>query len=359
METMKRDLYEILGIGRNDDPSAIKAAYRKLALKYHPDRNPGDREAEEKFKEITRAYEVLCDPEKRRMYDLTGSVGGAGGGSDAYSGFGIDEALRAFQEFFGFGHSAGSAAAVGKDVVMTVSLELREVVTGGTRELEVSRLEPCDDCAGTGADPESGMKTCSRCDGHGKVITLHRTFFGTMRSVGTCSVCKGTGRVPVKPCPRCSGEGLEIRKRRIFLDIPAGVSEGHFIRLRGQGHHPPGGGRPGDLVLKIEKIDYGRFRRDGFDLLYRVPLSFPQAALGTKIKIPPVEDGEIEVELPPGVQPGEKLVLKRKGIAKLKGFGRGDLVLIADVYIPRKLSRKEKNLLGELDKSGHFTPPGK
>lgn len=354
---MSSDPYEVLGVNRDADPKAIKSAYRRLALKYHPDRNPGDRTSEERFKEITQAYEILSDPDKRHRFDRTGSVDGMPDMSDFFGGFGMDDALRAFQDIFGFGRGSSEGSSAGGDVVMDVELELHEVVEGSTREIGIERNEHCSVCDGTGADPEKGVRQCDRCDGQGRLRTVRRTILGTMQSVTTCPSCGGRGRIPVKPCPGCLGSRLESRDRKISVDLPAGVSEGHFIRLRGQGHFPPGDGPPGDLILRIASVDYGMFQRDGYDLVYRTALSFPQAALGSRISIPSSGGGTEEVDLPPGVQPGERLVLKRKGIKKLKGFGRGDLVVIADVYVPEKLSRKEKSVLEELEASTRFKPP--
>jgi molecular chaperone DnaJ len=353
---MSTDPYEILGVSRDDDNDTIKSAYRRLALKYHPDRNPGDKEAEEKFKEITKAYEILSDPAKRRRFDMTGSADGMPDMGDFFGGFGLDDAMRAFQDIFGFGRSGGSTVTQGEDVVVDIMLELDEVVSGAKREITVKRNEHCLSCDGSGAHPEHGLETCKRCSGQGRIRTIRRTMLGTMQSVSTCPDCNGRGRLPVKPCPDCGGSRLEQRERTVSVDLPAGVSEGHFIRLRGQGHFPPDEGPPGDLILRIKGIDYGPFERDGFDLLYRTDISFPQAALGTSITIPAVEEESTEIDLPSGIQPGERLVIKRKGIKKLKGFGRGDIVVIPQVYVPQKLSRKEKSLLRELDGSDHFNP---
>lgn len=354
---MSHDPYGVLGVNRDDDQATIKGAYRKLALKYHPDRNPGDKVAEEKFKEITQAYEILSDPEKRRRYDMTGSTDGMPDMSDFFGGFGMDDALRAFQDIFGFGRS-GPSSSVGEDAVVDIELDLREVVMGSTREISVSRNEHCSLCEGTGAHPDHGLSSCERCGGQGRIRTVRRTLLGAMQSVSVCPECRGRGRIPVKTCPDCGGSRLESRERKISVEVPAGVSEGHFIRLRGQGHFPPDEGPPGDLILRIVNVDYGEFQREGYDLVYRTRISFPQAALGTSITIPPVEEDPADVDLPSGIQPGERLVLKRKGIKKLKGFGRGDLVVIADVYVPEKLSRKEKEVLRGLEGSNHFKPSG-
>jgi molecular chaperone DnaJ len=351
---MSSNPYEILGVGREDDHATIKSAYRKLALKYHPDRNPGDRAAEEKFKEITQAYEILSDPGKRDRFDRTGSVDGMPDMSDIFGGFGMDDALRAFQDIFGFGQSRETST--GGDTVIDIELDLNEVALGSSRELKIERNEHCRFCDGTGADPSEGLKQCTRCGGHGRIRTVRRTLLGAMQSVSICPSCNGRGKIPVKVCPKCLGSKLESRGRTISVDIPAGITEGHFIRLRGQGHFPGDNGPPGDAIMRIKNIDYGEFHRDGYDLIYRTIVSFPDAALGTEITIPAIEEETVNISIPSGVQPGERLVLKRKGIKKLKGFGRGDIVVIADVYVPKKLSRKEKKALEELGESDHFIP---
>jgi len=351
---MSNNPYEVLGVERDADHATIKGAYRKLALKYHPDRNPGDRGAEDRFKEITQAYEILSDPQKRQRFDRTGSVNGMPDMSDFFGGFGMDDALRAFQDIFGFGQSSGTSS--GEDAVIDIELTLKEAALGSTREITVERKEHCSVCDGTGADPSEGLKRCERCGGQGRIRTVRRTLLGAMQSVSICPSCRGRGSIPVKICPGCLGSRLETRKRKITVDLPAGITEGHFVRLRGQGHFSENDGPPGDLILRIKKIDYGEFQRDGYDLIYRTRISFPEAALGTTITIPSIDEENTEIAIPSGVQPGEKLVLKRKGIKRLKGFGRGDIVVIADVYVPEKLSRKEKEVLKKLGESNHFVP---
>ncbi len=351
---MSSNPYGILGVDKDADHAAIKSAYRQLALKYHPDRNPGDRAAEEKFKEITQAYEILSDPQKKQRFDRTGSADGMPDMSDFFGGFGMDDALRAFQDIFGFGQQR--EASVGEDAVIDVELNLQEVALGTSREITVKRNEHCSICDGSGADPKEGMRQCQKCGGQGRVRTVRRTLLGAIQSVALCPDCRGRGSIPVKLCSGCHGSRLESRERKISVDLPAGVSEGHYIRLRGQGHFPENDGPAGDLILRIRNIDYGEFQRDSYDLIYTTRISFPDAALGTEITIPAVEETTMNITIPPGVQPGEKLVIKKKGIRKLKGFGRGNVVVIADVYVPEKLSRKEKKVLKELGESDHFDP---
>ncbi len=351
---MSSSPYEILGVTGNADQDTIKSAYRKLALKYHPDRNPGDLRAEDKFKEITKAYEILSDPRKRQIFDRTGSWDGTPNMSDFFSGFGMDDALRAFQDIFGFSRSRGPSP--GADITFDVDLDLKDVVNGTEREISIRRKEHCRTCDGTGADPSKGLETCSNCGGQGRVRTVRRTLLGAMQSVVICPSCNGRGKTPKKVCSACLGSRLESRERKIVVDLPAGISKGHFIRLRGQGHFPENDGPPGDLILRIRKIDYAEFIREGDNLVYRTRISFPDAALGTEITIPAIEDKARKISIPAGVQPGEKLIIRKKGIRKLKGFGRGDLIVIADVYVPEQLSRKEKITLEELSNSKHFIP---
>jgi len=350
---MNADLYEVLGVSRDADGAAIKAAYRKLALEFHPDRNPGDKHAEERFKEITRAYGVLTDPGKRSAYDRTGSPDGMPDMSDFFGGFGMDDALRSFREMFGFGGGSGRSQR-GSDIMMHLDLELSEAALGTVKEISVTRSEHCSICDGSGADPEHGLIPCPDCDGRGRVRSLRRTVLGTFQSVSDCPACEGTGRIPKVSCEHCRGTGLETRERKVKLDIPAGISAGHYIKHRGLGHFPPGGGDPGDLVMKVESIDYGDFIRDGDDLIYRIRISFPQAALGTTVEIPTVENESLSIDIPAGIQPMEKLVLKRRGMKRLQRMGRGSIVVVPEVFVPRKLSRKEKKILQELSETDSF-----
>jgi len=355
------DPYEVLGVDRDASQSDIKRAYRRLAVKYHPDKNPDDPGAEERFKRVGEAYEILGDEAKRSRYDRFGSADGAPDLGDIFGGggFGFDDALRTFMENFGFGGFGGGSGrrrARGHDITVEVELDLEEVAVGASRELEVRRSEPCEECDGTGADPEEGMEECSTCGGRGRVRSTRRTFLGAIQTVHDCPDCGGAGRSPRKKCSACHGTGANVRRRKIKVDLPAGVSAGHFIRLRGQGDHPGADGVPGDLIVHITAVEYGEFHRDEFDLVTERKVSFPEAALGTEITVPLPEGGEQTVEVPAGCQPGEELVLKGLGIGKLQRGGRGDLRVVIRVHVPKKLSRGERRTLEELASSRRFRP---
>lgn len=355
------DPYEVLGVDRNASSSEIKSAYRRLALKNHPDKNPGDKGAEERFKHISEAYQILSDPVKRDRFDRFGSVEGGPDLSDVFGGFGLDDALRAFMENFGFGgfsaaSSGGPRRRRGQDIVVDVELEVREVALGATRELTVMRAEPCPECDGTGADPAEGMMDCPACEGRGRVRTTRRTFLGSIQSVHVCDRCNGRGEVPKKKCPNCSGTGAKTVKRRIKVDVPAGIGEGHYLKLGRQGDFPGTHGVSGDLIVHVKSVDYGPFERTGDDLVYHAEISFPRAALGATIRVPLASGEHRDVDVEGGTQPGDVLLLEGEGIGRLRGRGRGDLRVVIDVYVPRKLSREEKRILSELSESKRFQP---
>lgn len=354
--------YETLGVPRDTSDEDIKSAYRRLALQYHPDRNPGDMAAEEKFKEIGRAYEILSDPSRRERFDRFGTTDERPGLGDFFSGgFGLDDALRAFMENFGIGGfgsepggMGGRRVSRGTDVPVEVDLDLAEAVLGAEREIRIRREEVCPTCDGSGADPEEGMMTCLHCGGQGRTRSTRRTILGSFQTVSSCVVCNGSGRLPKKPCGDCRGRGTARRERRINVNLPAGIDNGHFLRLRGQGNHPGGDGVPGDLIVSIRKVDYGDFRKEGDNLIYYLKLSVPEAALGTEVKVIGADGEELRIEIPSGTQPGDEIVLRGEGTGRLRGRGRGNLVVSVGVYVPKKLSRDERKTLEEMLGAKHF-----
>jgi molecular chaperone DnaJ len=352
--------YETLGVPRNASDEDIKSAYRGLALQYHPDRNPGNAAAEEKFKEIGRAYEILSDPASRERFDRFGTTDeGRPGIGDFFSGgFGLDDALRAFMENFGFGDfgsgSGGSRVSRGSDIEVEVDLDLSEAALGAEREIRLRRDEACETCEGSGADPDEGLMACLQCGGQGRIRSARRTILGNFQTVSACAVCRGSGKLPKKPCGDCGGRGTATRERKISVSLPAGVDGGHFLRLRGQGNHPGGNGVSGDLIVSIRKVSYGDFRREGDNLVYSLTLSVPEAALGTDVEITGADGEELKIEIPAGTQPGDLIVVRGEGTGRLRGRGRGNLIVSVGVYVPRKLSRDEKKTLEDMLEAKHF-----
>lgn len=355
--------YEVLGVERNASPDEIKRAYRGAAMKNHPDRNPGDKQAEERFKEAARAYEILSNPSRREAYDRFGTTGepgssGMGGMEDIFGGFGIDDALRAFMENFGFSTGGSSRNTLhGEDVTVKVNLDLQEAALGGRREIEVDRNTACEACRGTGADSGAGSETCRHCNGSGRISATRNTLLGSFRTVKECPICRGTGEVPKKMCSHCRGKGFERKKSSIAVDLPAGLSPGHYIRLRGQGNHPGQGGVPGDLRLHINRIDYGPFIREEEDLVYPLLISYPQAVLGGDFEIPTPEGESASVKVPGGTQPGTRIKLRNLGMGRLNRRGRGDLIAQVQIHVPSRVKRKEKELLNKLEEYPSFRPP--
>ena len=371
----KRDYYEVLGIGREASPEEIKKAYRKLAVQYHPDKNPGDKGAEEKFKEATEAYEVLRDKDKRTQYDQFGHDGpfarAGGGGGGSYGGlhdFDLSDALNAFmRDFGGFGfedlftegRSAGGRARRGSnrggDLQVRLRLGLEEVAQGVEKTLKINLQQTCQECSGTGS--KSGKtSTCQTCQGMGQVRNVQRSIFGQFVSVAPCQNCGGTGRVIEDRCTECHGEGRVTRERKIKVKIPAGVNTGNYLTLRGQGNAGLRGGPPGDLIVLIEVEDDENFERHGDDVLYDLPISFSQAALGAELEIPTLE-GKARITIPPGAQTGKVLRMRGKGLPRLNSSGRGDQLVRITVWTPTKLSSRERELLQELSQVESQSPP--
>lgn len=362
----RRDYYEVLGLDRGASGEEIKRAYRKLAMRHHPDRNPDDPEAEERFKEATEAYEVLRDPDQRARYDRFGHAGvGRGARGAGFHEFDLSDALRAFmrdfggfEDLFGGGRSRGGRSRgplKGTDVQMRLGITLEEVVTGVEKTIRAKLLQPCGTCDGKGS--ESGEPApCPTCGGHGEVRQAQRSIFGQFVSVRTCPRCGGEGTVVTDPCRTCGGEGRVREDRRIKVRIPAGVETGNYLTLHGEGNAGPRGGPAGDLLIVVEVEPHERFRRRGQDVLVDLALSFPQAALGGEIEIGTLL-GSATLAIPAGTQSGDVLRLAGEGVPPLGGGERGDQLVQVTVWVPTRLSDEERARLEELTDSPNFVPP--
>ncbi len=361
----KRDYYEILGVDKNATADEIKKAYRKLAFKFHPDKNPGDQQAEDSFKEATEAYEVLNDAQKRSMYDQYGHAGMGGAGGDPFGGMGaggfdISDALRAFmrdfggfggfEDFFGGAGAGGGRQAQrkGRDLQVKVKLSLAEIATGVEKQIKVNKLVPCDTCDGSGAREGSQPQTCSTCGGAGQVKTVQRSILGQFVNVSECPTCHGEGSTVSDPCRECNGTGQVRGSETIKVTIPPGVAEGNYITVRGGGDSGPRGGRNGDLFVIVEEKDDENFTRHGNDVVVDVPLTYTQLALGTKMEIPTLT-GKAALKVPAGTPVNKLFRMKGKGIPHLNGYGKGDQLVRVTVWVPEKVSKQEEKLLKELD----------
>lgn len=367
----KRDYYDILGVERAATKDEIKKAYRKLAFQFHPDKNPGNKDAEEKFKEATEAYEVLNDPEKRQVYDQFGHAGfgrgggqdpfagarGFGGGGGGFEGFDISDALRAFMREFGGGFGGdfeGGRGAPrtrkGRDLQVRVSLSLAEIATGVEKQIRVTKQVACKTCHGSGAKDGSRPAPCETCQGTGQIKQVQRTILGQFINVVECHTCDGAGTIVKDPCRECNGEGVVRGTETVTVKIPAGVASGNYITVRGGGDGAGRGGVNGDLYVVIEEETGGRFARHGNDVLIDLPLTYPQLALGTKLEVPTL-DGKVLLKIPAGTPSHKVFRIKGKGIPRLNGYGRGDELVRVVAWVPEKLSKKEEELLKELEKS--------
>lgn len=352
---MTRDYYEVLGVPRNADTQTIKKAYRRLARQLHPDVNPNDPSCEEKFKEATEAYEVLCDPEKRRLYDTyghaafrkTGAGAGGAGGFGPFGGF--DDIFESFfAPWFGARATARTGPSRGEDLLVEVELDLEEAAFGVTKDIEVRSLVVCPDCEGLGTVDPSSIVVCPSCGGSGRVRQVRQTLFGQFIQTSTCTVCGGQGRVISSPCRTCQGQGRTVRTRTLAVDIPAGIADGQRVRLSGRGGAGERGGRPGDLYVQVSVRPHPLFERQGDDIIYRQDLTMVQAALGAEITIPTL-DGEEKVYFPPGTQPGDVIVLKSRGVPHLREPGRGSQHVIVNVVVPRDLDEQQRSLLRKFE----------
>lgn len=359
MAESKRDYYEVLGVQRGASEDEIKKAYRRLAKQYHPDLNPGDKEAEAKFKEVNEAYEVLSDSQKRARYDQFGHAGvdpsyGAGGGGYASYDFGdFDFDLGdIFSSFFGgSGRRANpNAPRRGSDVGASVVISFEEAARGCKKQVDIYVVSPCGECGGSGAAKGTSRKTCPTCNGTGQQRRQQRTPFGVIQTQTTCSQCHGTGSIIETPCPNCRGTGQVRTPKTIGINIPAGIDDGQVISIRGQGNAGINGGPPGDLQVSVSVRPHPVFERDGYDIWYEMPITFAQAALGAEIEVPTL-DGKITYTIKEGTQPGETFRLKGKGIPHINGRGRGDQILKVTIEVPQKLSATQKKLLKEFEEA--------
>jgi len=346
----KRDYYEVLGISRDANADEIKKAYRRAALKYHPDRNRDDPTAEAKFKEAAEAYEVLSDAEKRARYDRYGHEGVQGRGVHDFSGMGVQDIFSMFEDIFGgsmFG--GGRGARGGVNLEMEVSVTLEEVATGVERDIEFERLDLCDRCSGSGAEPGSQRRTCPTCGGYGQVEQT--SGFGSLfgRIVTTCPACRGKGTIITSACRQCRGGGRQPQRRRLSVHIPAGIQDGQAVRVAGEGEPSENGGVRGDLHVYVRVKPHPFFERHGQDLLCKVPISFTQAALGAKIEVPSLT-GRVELKIPAGTQHGQMFRLAGKGLPSLRSSRTGDEIVQVWIEVPKKLNKKQEQLLREYAK---------
>ncbi|MBR3705754.1 MAG: molecular chaperone DnaJ [Firmicutes bacterium] len=350
----KRDYYEVLGLQKGASDDEIKKAFRKMAMKYHPDKNPGDKEAEEKFKEVNEAYSVLSDADKKSKYDRFGHAGvdpNAGfGGAGGFGGFGgFEDIFDMFGGAFGGGFGGGGQRRAnqprkGRDLQKAITITFEEAAFGAKKTIEISKYVACSTCNGEGTKPGTSKKTCPRCNGTGQVATMQRTPFGQFQSVTTCDQCGGSGKIIEEPCPDCRGEGKVRKNVTISVDIPAGVDNESVIPIRGQGEPGINGGPAGDLYIVLNVKPHKMFKRNGADLYLEIPISFDQAALGAEIVVPTLE-GKVSYKVPAGTQPGTTFRLRDKGIKHLRREAKGDLYVKVNLEVPTKLNGKQKKAI--------------
>ncbi|MGE0076875.1 MAG: molecular chaperone DnaJ [Bacteroidales bacterium] len=370
--TTKRDFYEILGVSRSASKEEIKKAYRQKAIQFHPDKNPGDKDAEDKFKEAAEAYEVLSDDNKRARYDQFGHAGMSNSGGGGFShDWNIDDIFSQFGDIFG-GHfgsfggfggfggggRSGRRVARGTDLRVKVKLNYSEIANGVEKKIKVNKYVTCKECDGTGAEGSSGHTTCSACRGSGRVTQVVNSIFGQVQQTVACPTCGGEGKVVTHKCKACSGEGVVRDSEVITIKIPAGVAEGMQLNVSGKGNSARRGGIPGDLLVMIEEEKHPELIRDGNDLIYNLSISIPDAILGAPIEIPTI-DGKVKIKVEPGTQPGKILRLRGKGLPEVNSYNRGDLLVAINVYIPKNLSKDEKTTIEKLSKSSSFEPDPK
>ncbi len=367
----KRDYYEILGVSKTATPEELKKAYRKMAIKYHPDKNPGDKEAEEKFKEAAEAYDVLSDPDKRARYDQFGhNMGSQGfpGGGGFYSGGGMsmEDIFAQFGDLFGghagfsgFGGATGGRARrkvrKGSDLRIKVKLTLEEISKGVSKTLKIPTLDKCTHCNGTGAKDGTAFTTCPTCHGSGTIVQTQQTILGPMQSTATCPQCHGEGKIITEKCSYCNGEGVQRKENTVSFNIPAGVSDGMVLTIKGKGNAAVHGGVNGDLLVVIEEVPHPELIRDGNDVIYNLMLDIPTAALGGSVEVPTIT-GRARLKIQPGTQPGKVLRLRGKGLPSTEGYGTGDELINVMVYIPETLNDSEKAAFESLRNAPDMQP---
>jgi molecular chaperone DnaJ len=364
----KRDYYEVLEVPKTASAEEIKKAYRKKAIQYHPDKNPGDKAAEEKFKEAAEAYEVLSDENKRSRYDqfghagLGGATGGGYGGGmtmeDIFSHFGdiFSEGFGGgFSNFGGFRSGGGKQVNRGSDLRVKVKLTLKEIATGVEKKIKVKKYVSCSHCHGSGAENNQSYATCSACGGKGHVTKVMNSIFGQMQTSAVCPNCHGEGKIITKKCTHCYGEGIVRDEEVISINIPAGVEEGMQLSLRQRGNAARHGGVNGDLLVVVEEETHSELIRDQQDIIYNLILTFPQAALGGTVEVPTL-DGKAKIKIDPGTQPGKVLRLKSKGLPSVNHYGTGDLLINIAVYVPENLTKEQKDILSKMEAAPNFQP---
>ena len=365
----KRDYYEVLDVPKSASAEEIKKAYRKKAIQYHPDKNKGDKESEDKFKEAAEAYEVLSDENKRARYDQFGhaGLGGAAGGGGYGGGMSMDDIFSQFGDIFGghfggFGGCGGFGGSQrgrrvnrGSDLRVKVKLNLKEILNGVEKKIKVKKYVGCSHCDGNGSENGTSVSTCSTCNGSGMVTRVANTILGQMQTSSTCPTCNGDGKSITKKCTHCNGEGIMREDEVISIMIPAGVAEGMQLSMSGKGNAARRGGVNGDLLIVVEEEQDPNLIRDENDVIYNLFLSFPTAVLGGSVEVPTI-DGMAKVKIDPGTQPGKILRLRNKGLPSVNGYGKGDQLIHVNVYVPENISNKERKVIEEMEKSDNFAP---
>jgi molecular chaperone DnaJ len=363
----KRDFYEILGVSKDADTADIKKAYRQTAMKFHPDKNPGDKAAEEKFKEAAEAYEVLSDPDKRARYDRYGHAGVSGNGGYSGGGMSMEDIMEQFSDIFGgspfdtfFGGGGSTrtrrgSGTRGSNLRIKVSLTLEEIAKGATKKIKVKKQVKCTGCNGSGAKDSGSVSTCGTCGGSGYVRQIRSTFLGQMQTTSACPTCNGSGQVITAKCNVCKGDGRVYDDKTIEIEIPAGVEEGMQLSMRGQGNAGQQGGPAGDLLINIEEKPHDQLKRDGANVIYDLYLNFADAALGTSVEVPTI-DGDVKIKIPAGTQAGKIFRLKGKGLPVVQSYQQGDQLIHVSVWTPKKLTNEERELLEQLRHLPNFNP---